>query len=113
MTASGDQIILTRSELKSLIGEAVQEHDRCMGDRLGREDVEDIAKAAVRETLVLFGVQVDNPVELQRDFARLREWRQNVDALKGKTLWAIFSIVLIGILGLVVLGFKVWMGKTP
>lgn len=112
MADGDDKITVSRDELRSLIAEAVESHD---GTRpaLTEDDVERVARATVQGMLTSFGVDHRNPLELQQDFARLREWRRSMDALKGKTIWAILSVVVLGLVSLVMLGLKVWMGRTP
>ena len=110
--SDGDKITVSREELRSLIAEAVESHDT---NRLAltEDDVERVARTTVQEMLMSFGVDHTKPLELQQDFARLREWRRSMDALKGKTLWAVLSFVILALLGAAAVGFKVWMGRTP
>ncbi len=64
------------------------------------------AKAAVRETLLVMGVDVSDPKsiqEMQRDFAHVRVWRQSVDTVKRQSLIAAVGILVSGIAG------AIWM----
>lgn len=78
-----------------------------------REDIEGIAKIAgaegAKETLLVFGVDVNNPLEVQRDFAHLRWWRNIVEG----TVKAVVIAAAIGFGGalatLLWLGFKVYI----
>ena len=91
-----------------MIVEAVTKHDA-----MRREEVSSIVRETVGEMLLGFGVDAHKPIELQQDFARLRQWRQSVDTIKKRSAMTVLSIAVAGLLGLLVLGFRAWLGRTP
>lgn len=76
------RVILTEDELKSLVAQSV------------------------RETLMVLGVDAENPLEMQRDFQHLREWRQTTDSIKSKTAMVIITVLVTGALGALYVGIK-------
>lgn len=71
---------------------------------LTETQVRKIIKESVAETLVSFGVNPKEPVELQKDFSFLREWRITTDTVKKRGLFTIIGMLVAG--GLTLL----WMG---
>jgi hypothetical protein len=70
----------------------------------------ELIRQTVKETLLSLGIEVDDPIKVQRDFQHLREWRETTEALKSKGLMTLFGVVLAGILGFIWLGFKGSLG---
>jgi hypothetical protein len=81
-----------------------------MTDILPHEDRRAIDKRiiseAVKETLLHLGLDVDNPVELRKDFNHLRDWREGTETIKDKALSTIVGTVVTGGLALIVLNLK-------
>lgn len=86
------------------------------------------AQKAVRQTLIGFGLDADDPVKLQEDFAalrtlrkmleseeyikdraHLRQWRVNSERLGGWTMAAFVSSAVAGIIALLLAGYTVLM----
>lgn len=65
-----------------------------------------LIREAVRETFLMLGVKVDDPIEVQKDFQHLREWRQTTDSIKSKTITTALGLVVAGALGAFWVGFK-------
>jgi hypothetical protein len=73
---------------------------------LTAEEVKHIASQAVSETLLALGVNTKDPddfIEMQKDFAHVRAWRQSVETVKTRGLTAAIVIIVTGVLG------AVWM----
>jgi len=66
---------------------------------------EEIA-AVVRQTLLQMGVDSDNPLESQKDFQHLRQWRRAGEDLRSKGMLALMSIFITGLVSLVIVGLK-------
>lgn len=66
---------------------------------------EEIA-TVVRQTLLQMGVDSDNPLESQKDFQHLRQWRRAGEDLRSKGMLALMSIFVTGLVGLVIVGLK-------
>lgn len=78
-----DQYTLTNDELKAVVSEAV------------------------KETLTTMGVDTTNPIEMQKDFSHLREWRLSVDMMKNKAMVGSLLTVLAGGIAALWIGIKV------
>jgi len=64
------------------------------------------AEEAVAQTLTALGVDMSAPIEMQKDFAHLRSWRESTEHLKKQTLFAMIGVVVTGGLGLLVVAFR-------
>jgi hypothetical protein len=83
------------------------------------------AEEAVRSTLLTLGIDVDDPIQAQQDFAVLREvgqlvrdpefrkdiehtrtWRLSLAAIKVHSAKAAITIIVGGVLGALWIGFK-------
>ena len=63
------------------------------------------AKEAIKELFLTLGVDATDPqqiIEMQRDFAHLRGWRQSIELVKSKGLGAAVIFIVTGGLGIVV-----------
>jgi len=69
-------------------------------------ELKKIVSEAVSETLLQLGIDVSNPVEMQKDMAHLRSWRESVATVKQQGLITAVGIVVAGLIGLVYLAFK-------
>jgi len=78
---------------------------------LTRDDVTDVVAEAVKQTLLQLGVDFSQPIEMQRDFQHLRQWRRAGEELRSKGMLAILTIFLTGVVGLIVVGLKQWISK--
>lgn len=75
------------------------------------EELKTIVAEAVRQTLLQMGVDSSNPIEMQRDFNHLRQWRRAGDEIKKKGIVATISIFATGVLALVLIGVKEWLNS--
>lgn len=69
---------------------------------------EEAAKSAVRELLVAMGVDANDPkalIEMQKDFAHIRVWRESTDTIRRKGLAAAVTFIVSGILAYLVFLF--------
>jgi hypothetical protein len=69
-------------------------------------EVKKIVAEAVAETLLTLGIDTTDPVELQKDMAHLRAWRESVATVKQQGLVTAVGILVAGALGLLWLAFK-------
>lgn len=86
------------------------------------------AQEAVRTTLITLGVDVDDPIKAQEDFAVLRQvgdlvrdpefrkdiehtraWRQALNEVKSKGLATAVGVIVTGALAMLWLGFKQYL----
>ncbi len=70
------------------------------------DEARSLIREAVRETFLMLGVKVDDPIEVQKDFQHLREWRTTTDSLKSKGLMALIGILVSGLVAAAWVGFK-------
>lgn len=73
---------------------------------LSADEMRAIVKEAVHETLVQLGVDTSSPLEMQRDFQHLRDWRMAQETIRRKGYLTMMSIFVTGVLGLLWIGFK-------
>ena len=102
---------LTHDELKGLIADSIKQYDSA-SPRLVREDIEVIIEDSVTEMMTRLGLDHEDPIGIQKDFARLREWRLASERLKTKSMMTIMGIVLAGGVAALWVGFKIMVGKT-
>lgn len=69
-------------------------------------EVKDAAAEGVTEALERLGINPDDPTEVQRDMAFVRDWRTTTDGVKRKSLLAAVGFVVVATLGALWLGIK-------
>lgn len=96
---------------------------------LMREIAKDAAKEAVSQTLVSLGIDTENPIEVQKDLASLRElrrifgdgdmqsdlahlraWRIRMEKVEEKGVLMFVTIGIAAVLGMLWLGFRTKLG---
>ena len=70
------------------------------------DEARSLIREAVRETFLMLGVKVDDPIEVQKDFQHLREWRSTSESIKSKGVLTVAGIFFSGLAAAVWLGFK-------
>jgi len=75
-------------------------------DLLTRDEVDIVVTKTVRETLLTMGIDTSNPIEMQRDFQAIREWRNSMSAIRSKGLLTLVGAATLGIAGLVWIGVQ-------
>lgn len=65
-----------------------------------------VVKATVTETLLQLGMDTSNPIEMQKDFVHLRNWRGTMDSLQRRSMLTIATIIVTGLLGMIAWSFK-------
>ncbi len=78
---------------------------------LDPDQLNDLVANAVRQTLLMLGVDAQNPIEMQKDFLHLREWRKTNADLKSKGLLTLVGLVLTGAGALLLVGLKAYFGR--
>lgn len=71
-----------------------------------KEVVREAVAEAVPETLLTMGIDPDQPLEMQKDFVYLRDWRLTSEAIKKKGILAAVGLMVTGGLGAMYLGLK-------
>lgn len=78
---------------------------------LTKEDVKAVVGEAVGETLTRLGIQASDPIEMQRDFQHLRNWRKSVEGIQSKGVFTIVGIATTGAVAALWLGLKEFLHK--
>ena len=73
---------------------------------LTKGELKEIVSESVHETFTLLGLDHENPLEMQRDFQYLREWRIASEKIKSQGLMVIIAVIITGLCGALWLGFK-------
>lgn len=91
---------LTREEVEAIAERAAQKA------ALDEAELQRLIAKTVEQTLTQLGVEHDDPLEMQRDFQYLREFRTTSATLKERGLLALIAIMLSGFVALLVMGVK-------
>ncbi len=73
---------------------------------LSKSEVKSLVKDAVTETLTGLGFDTEHPLAVQRDLHYLRDWVLTVESIRGKAILAAVAIAVVGLCGVLWLGFK-------
>lgn len=73
---------------------------------MNEAEVKRIVAETVEQTLLTLGVDTDDPIELQKDLAHLRAWRQAKETVVRQGLITAIGVIVAGGLGLLWLGMK-------
>lgn len=65
------------------------------------DELRQIVRLTVQETLLSLGVDVEEPLEVQKDFQHLRAWRESADTVKRQGLVTAIGVLVMGGLGLI------------
>ncbi|UYA98706.1 hypothetical protein P9A44_gp36 [Xanthomonas phage vB_Xar_IVIA-DoCa5] len=88
----------------------MSEHDSSGPEKqlqnLTPDEARTIIREAVRETFLMLGVKVDDPIEVQKDFQHLREWRSTTESIKSKGMLTLVGIAVSGLAAALWLGLK-------
>ena len=84
-------VTLTRAELRQITKEAALE--------------------AVGEMLTKLGIQHEQPLEMQRDFQFIRDWRLSSESVKVKAFIAAVTILISGLAGAAWMGLRALLMK--
>ena len=71
-------------------------------------EVRQLITTTVHDTLTILGIEHKEPLEMQKDFQHLREWRQSSDAIKRKGVMTLVGIAVAAICGAIMVGVKAY-----
>lgn len=91
-----NEISLTREQIRYIVHETL----------MVSQPQHDTIRQVVHETLLELGVQHNEPMEMQKDFQHLREWRVTMEKARSKSVMAVVGFLLTGVLALFAIGFK-------
>jgi hypothetical protein len=75
--------------------------DRARSIRLTHAELKAVVTETVHETFVKLGVDATDPIEMQKDFQHVRDWRTTTDLIKQKGIVALVVLVVTGVMGLI------------
>jgi hypothetical protein len=78
---------------------------------LTRDEIDDVVRKTVKETLTSMGIDAADPIEMQRDFQTLRDWRRSVTAVRSKGMMTLIAILTTGLLAALWIGVKSVLSK--
>lgn len=68
-----------------------------------RTELEEIAtlaaEKAVTQVFLKLGVDVSEPIEMQKDFNHLRSWRKSSEAIHAKIVLTAIGVFVVGLIG--------------
>jgi hypothetical protein len=70
------------------------------------QEIKKIVSDTVRETLIELGIAHDDPIEMQKDFQHLREWRLATAMIRRKSILTLLGLVIAGAAAALWVGFK-------
>lgn len=59
------------------------------------------AREVLHELFVALGINTDDPTEMQKDMAFVRNWRLSADAIKRQGIVAAVGVIVVGVLALI------------
>jgi len=68
--------------------------------------IQEIVSKGVEQAFVRMGIQADNPIEMQKDFQHLREWRTSMEAVKRKSVLSAIGVIVAGIITAIWVGVR-------
>jgi len=73
---------------------------------LTEAQLKEIIRESVEAAMTRLGVDASNPLDMQRDFQHLRDWRLSVETVKAKGVVTMMGILITGVCAVIWLGFK-------
>lgn len=93
-------------EIRAIVAEKLAEQQR-----LQQESIDAFVLKAVASVLASFGIEHDDRKELRADLQHLRRWRKSVEQAQSYTFKAVITVIATGLMGAVLLGVRVVLGK--
>lgn len=93
-------------EIRAIVAETLAEQQR-----LQQESIDAFVLKAVASVLASFGIEHDDRKELRADLQHLRRWRKSVEQAQSYTFKAVITVIATGLMGAVLLGVRVVLGK--
>lgn len=69
-------------------------------------ELREMIRVTVHDTLTHIGVQHSEPLEMQKDFQHLRDWRESTEGVKRKGMMTLVAIFVTSAVAIFVLGIK-------
>ncbi len=73
---------------------------------MSESEVQVLIQKTVNTTLTKLGIDYEDPLEMQRDFQHLREFRLSMERIKNKTMMSVIGTVIVGLMAAFWIGFR-------
>ena len=80
------------------------------GNLSSHEEQRLLIKDTVKETLLTLGLDISDPIKMQKDFQHLREWRETTEAVWQKGTFTIIAMLIAGFVSALWIGIKTQLG---
>ncbi len=78
---------------------------------MSTEELREVIRDTVRETLSALGIDVRHPFEMQADLRALREWRLAMRSVRRNALLALVGLLTTGLGTALWVGIKIYLRK--
>lgn len=68
---------------------------------MNEAEIRKIVAETVKETLTRMGIEADEPFDVQKDMAFVRNWRTSSEAVKRQSILIAVGVVVTGLIGMV------------
>lgn len=73
---------------------------------LTEPELEEIISKSVQSAFISMGIDAQDPIEMQKDFQHLREFRYTTEKIRAKTILSLVGLFVVGFASLIWLGLK-------
>ena len=73
---------------------------------MSESELKEFTAQVVRDTLISLGVDHSDPLEMQKDFQHLREFRESTEAMKRKGVVTLVGIFVASVVGAIMMALK-------
>jgi hypothetical protein len=100
-------------QTRAMLTEIAQRAARSAAQQAGPsvDDLRKLLRETVAETLTSIGISTTDPIEMQKDFQHLREWRVSMENVQRKGILTAVGVVSTGLLAALWLGIKELINK--
>lgn len=78
---------------------------------LDQQQLDKLVSSSVKATLLSLGIAHNDPIEMQKDFQHLRDWRESMEQVKQKGMLTAVGILVTGALAAIWLGLKGFLNQ--
>lgn len=103
-------LAITSAQLDELLAKALTSNPPGKTS-LTADELEHITTKAIQGAFKTIGIDAENALEMQKDFAFIRSLREGADSMKNKALITVVGTLVAGLLALIGLGIKSMWSK--
>lgn len=75
-----------------------------------RDELELLIATGVSRAFRDIGLNQEEVFELRKDLNFLRDWRVSCETMRQRGTWAIITVLVTGVIGLIIMGIRSWVG---